>query len=68
MPVSVIKRDIQLKGKPTNGREAYNYIIEAIHSEIDELQVMLYELSEPKVKEQFIKDWDPNVRTVSVYD
>ena len=68
MPVSVIQRDIKLKRKPTNGAQAYDYLIKGITDEIDELQIMLTELSAVGAKEKFIKEWSPHTKRVSVHD
>lgn len=69
MPIAtIIQRDIKLKSKPMSGLQAYNLLIEAINEEVDELQTILSELSESEAKQCFIKDWNPNVRSVSVHD
>lgn len=65
---SIIQRDLTLKRKPTNGAEAHKYLIDAIKSEMDDLRVMLEELSEPTAKAKFIKEWNPRTRRVSVRD
>ncbi|GLC83024.1 hypothetical protein [Lacrimispora brassicae] len=69
MPIAtIIRRDIKLKSKPTSGLQAYNLLIEAISEELDELQTILSELSDSEAKKCFIRDWNPNVRSVSVHD
>ena len=68
MQIETIRADIKLKHRPHNGTQAYNLLIESLKAEIEEKQTILSELCTPDVKAQFIKDWKPAIRSVSVYD
>lgn len=68
MPVSIIQRNVKLKCKPTNSLQAYQCLIQAIKEEINELQIMLSELSNSEVKQKFIREWSPHTTSVAVRD
>lgn len=68
MPVSIIQRNVKLKCKPTNGLQAHQCLIQAIEEEINELQIMLSELSNSEAEQQFIREWSPHITSVAVRD
>ena len=49
-------------------RQAYNMLIESLKAEIEEKQEILSHLSQDKVKQKFIENWNPTTRSVNIYD
>ena len=49
-------------------RQAYNMLIESLKAEIQEKQEILSHLSQDKVKQKFIENWNPTTRSVNIYD
>lgn len=70
MNVAILSHEIQIKGVPANGKEAYRSVVAQLRSEIADRQEILNELSVPAVKHEIIKQWTPNKRsvTITVYD
>lgn len=68
MQVERISADITLKHKPKTGTQAYNMLIESLKAEIEEKQEILSHLSQDKVKQKFIENWNPTTRSVNIYD
>ena len=68
MQVERISADITLKHKPRTGTQAYNMLIESLKAEIQEKQEILSHLSQDKVKQKFIENWNPTTRSVNIYD
>lgn len=64
MQVERISADITLKHKPKTGTQAYNMLIESLKAEIEEKQEILSHLSQDKVKQKFIENWNPTTRSV----
>ena len=62
MQVERISADITLKHKPKTGTQAYNMLIESLKAEI------LSHLTQNKVKQKFIENWNPTTRSVNIYD
>ena len=61
MQVERISADITLKHKPKTGTQAYNMLIQ-------EKQEILSHLTQNKVKQKFIENWNPTTRSVNIYD
>ncbi len=68
MQVERISADITLRHKPKTGKQAYNMLIESLKAEIQEKQEILTQLSQDKVKQKFIENWNPTTRSVNIYD
>ena len=68
MQVERISADITLKHKPRTGTQAYNMLIASLKTEIQEKQEILSHLSQDKVKQKFIENWNPTTRSVNIYD
>ena len=68
MQVERISADITLKHKPNPGTQAYNMLIESLTAEIQETPEILSHLSQDKVKQKFIENWNPTTRSVNIYD
>lgn len=68
MQIERISADITLKHKPRTGTQAYNMLIESLKAEIQEKQEILSHLSQDKVKQKFIENWNPTTRSVNIYD
>ena len=68
MQVERISADITLKHKPSKGKQAYNMLIESLKAEIQEKQEILSHLSQDKIKQKFIENWNPTTRSVNIYD
>lgn len=68
MQVERISADITLKHKPRTGTQAYNMLIASLKAEIQEKQEILSHLSQDKVKQKFIENWNPTTRSVNIYD
>lgn len=68
MQVERISADITLKHKPSTGKQAYNMLIESLKAEIQEKQEILSYLTQDKVKQKFIENWNPTTRSVNIYD
>lgn len=68
MQVERISADITLKHKPRTGTQAYNMLIESLKAEIQEKQEILSHLSQDKIKQKFIENWNPTTRSVNIYD
>lgn len=68
MQVERISADITLKHKPKTGKEAYNMLIKSLKAEIEEKQDILTQLTQDKVKQKFIENWNPTTRSVNIYD
>ena len=68
MNIETLSVGIKLEHKPTNGTEAYNMMVQTLQEEIEEKQAILSELCASDVKAKFIKDWNPNIKNVAVYD
>ena len=66
MQVERISADITLKHKPRTGTQAYNMLIESLKAEIQEKQEILSHLTQDKVKQKFIENWNPTTRTDSM--
>ncbi|WP_418745098.1 hypothetical protein [Evtepia gabavorous] len=66
MNIAVLTHEVQIKGIPANGKEAYRAIISQLKSEIADRQEILNELSIPAVKHDIIKQWTPNKRSVNI--
>ena len=49
-------------------RQAYNMLIESLKAEIQEKQEILSHLTQNKVKQKFIENWNPTTRSVNIYD
>ena len=49
-------------------RQAYNMLIASLKAEIQEKQEILSHLSQDKVKQKFIENWNPTTRSVNIYD
>ena len=49
-------------------RQAYNMLIESLKAEIQEKQEILSHLSQDKIKQKFIENWNPTTRSVNIYD
>ena len=49
-------------------RQAYNMLIESLKAEIQEKQEILSHLTQDKVKQKFIENWNPTTRSVNIYD
>ena len=65
MQVERISADITLKHKPRTGTQAYNMLIASLKAEKQEI---LSHLSQDKVKQKFIENWNPTTRSVNIYD
>lgn len=68
MQVERISADITLKYKPKTGKQAYTMLIESLKAEIEEKQEILSHLTQDKVKQKFIENWNPTTRSVNIYD
>lgn len=68
MQIETIRADVKIKNKPNNGTQAYNLLIDALKVEVEEKQAILSELCTPDIKAQFIKDWKPTTKSVSVFN
>lgn len=68
MQIERISADITLKHKPRTGTQAYNMLIESLKAEIQEKQEILSHLTQDKVKQKFIENWNPTTRSVNIYD
>ena len=68
MQIERISADITLKHKPRTGTQAYNMLIESLKAEIQEKQEILSHLTQNKVKQKFIENWNPTTRSVNIYD
>ena len=68
MQVERISADITLKHKPSTGKQAYNMLIESLKAEIQEKQEILSHLSQDKVKQKFIENWNPTTRVSVKYN
>lgn len=66
MQVERISADITLKHKPRTGTQAYNMLIESLKAEIQEKQEILSHLSQDKIKQKFIENWNPTTRSVNI--
>ena len=66
--VSSMECNITLKHKPSTGKQAYNMLIESLKAEIQEKQEILSHLTQDKVKQKFIENWNPTTRSVNIYD
>ena len=63
MQIERISADITLKHKPRTGTQAYNMLIESLKAEIQEKQEILSHLSQDKIKQKFIENWNPTTRS-----
>ena len=68
MQIERISADITLKHKPKTGTQAYNMLIESLKAEIEGKQEILSHLSQDKVKQKSIENWNPSRRSVNIYD
>lgn len=64
MQVERISADITLKHKPRTGTQAYNMLIESLKAEIQEKQEILSHLSQDKIKQKFIENWNPTGKRI----
>ncbi|WP_313164001.1 hypothetical protein [Sedimentibacter sp.] len=68
MNIENISACFNLSRKPTNGMEAYNLLIKSVKKEIKEKKLILQELQEVETRQNFIENWNPNIKKISVYD
>lgn len=68
MSIEEIDMFVPLKRKPGSGEEAHRMIIESLKKEIEEKQVALRELLDEDIKQKFINQWTPGMRTINIYD
>jgi len=68
MNIENISACFNLSRKTTNGMEAYNLLIKSVKKEIKEKKLILQELQEVETRQNFIENWNPNIKKISVYD
>lgn len=68
MFVERLTADISLLHKPQTGKQAYNMLLRSLRDEIKEKQDILSELDSEDVKQRFIENWNPNTRSVNIYN
>ena len=68
MFVECLTSDISLPHKPRTGKQAYDMLLRSLRDEIKEKQDILSELDSEDVKQRFIENWNPNTRSVSIYN
>lgn len=68
MQIERLSADIHLKHRPRTGKQAYDMLIESLKTEIDEKREILSQLTQKDVKQKFIDNWNPDTRSVNIYD
>ena len=68
MQVERLTADVHLSHKPRNGKDAYDMLIKSLEEEIAEKQDILSELKSDSVKKSFIDGWNPDTRSVDIYE
>ena len=68
MFVERLTADISLPHKPRTGNQAYDMLVQMLRAEIQEKESILAILKAEKVREKFIEDWNPNTRSVDIYN
>lgn len=68
MIVERLSSDISLPHKPKTGKQAYDMLLRSLRNEIEEKQNILSELDSEDVKQRFIENWNPQTRSVSIYN
>ena len=68
MQIERLSSDIHLKHRPRTGKQAYDMLIQSLKAEIQEKQDILSQLTTDHVKQKFIENWNPDTRSVNIYD
>lgn len=68
MQIERLSADIHLKHRPRTGKQAYDMLIQSLKAEIQEKQDILSQLTTDHVKQKFIENWNPDTRSVNIYD
>ena len=68
MFVERLTTDISLPHKPRTGNQAYDMLVQTLRSEIQEKESILAILKAEKVREEFIENWNPQTRSVNIYN
>ena len=68
MQIERLSADIHLKHRPRTGKQAYDMLIQSLKAEIQEKQDILSQLTTDHVKQKFIDNWNPDTRSVNIYD
>ncbi len=68
MFVERLTADIPLPHKPRSGNQAYDMLVQTLRAEIQEKESILAILKAEKVREKFIENWNPNARSVDIYN
>lgn len=68
MQIERLSADIHLKHRPKTGKQAYDMLIQSLKAEIQEKQDILSQLTTDHVKQKFIENWNPDTRSVNIYD
>lgn len=68
MQIEQLSANISLPHKPRTGNQAYNMLVQTLRAEIQEKESILAILKAEKVREKFIENWNPNTRSVDIYN
>ncbi len=68
MQVEQLSANITLKHRPRTGNQAYDMLVQTLRAEIQEKESILAILKAEKVREEFIENWNPQTRSVNIYN
>lgn len=68
MQVEQLSANITLKHRPRTGNQAYDMLVQTLRAEIQEKESILAILKAEKVREKFIENWNPQTRSVNIYN
>lgn len=68
MFVERLTADISLPHKPRTANQAYDMLVQMLRAEIQEKESILAILKAEKVREEFIENWNPQTRSVNIYN
>ena len=68
MQVEQLSANITLKHRLRTGNQAYDMLVQTLRAEIQEKESILAILKAEKVREEFIENWNPQTRSVNIYN